>query len=534
MIMRINPNMNISFFSQRNANSSKEKKIASNVLTKDVSHDTVSFGGITRQMNKRTYIDGQKDIKEIVSKHEGRSLEAGQIPDFIQAKFPKDKREECIKEFYKTFDKITEELRNFDETKVFTIDEISKRRNNSTKELYQNLLYKYNLAAPWDDVDIVYLDKGGKGAGYKLEGLRNPNFDEDEYVLKVYHVVEGENWQPYKSHGNYAENNSAIYWMKNAGYDTQRGKFLFGNLKTGYMILKYVDDDVRLPKKMVDPYDLGLKCTDENIDKKHNVCKNYSYDWGGVRVVNRIKNGSKTARTVLKDIKNTPEIYKEQEWWRLYADKKMDKSQKNAGLAMAIKYMPNKEVYFDECLKLNDPLVDSALAYALKYLPYEKAIKYYEELVKTDDAVTQVILFNEIPLLSMKHRDSIVKDDLQTVRTEIIPSRVLKYYDISEKYAKPESIEHLASFLHLLPKDQFRPYYKRLVKNDNSALLDRLIYKLSNVEPENRYFAIKRIAKNVKDIDLKKKLLINASALPPEKLEKIEKIIDLKYSDIKK
>ncbi len=536
--MKLNLNLVSYLYSQKTDNSLKNghnKEKQDILLNRNYASDTVSFGGITKQMSGHTYIDGQKDIKNIVEAHKDRNLILGQIPDFIQAKFPKEHRAECIKEFYKTFAQITEELRDFDETKVYTIDEITKRRNNSTKELYANLLQKYKLADPWDDIDIEYLDKGGKGSGYKLVGLRNPNFDEDEYVLKVYHLIEGRNWQPYKSHGNYAENNSAAYWMKNVGYDTQRGKFLFGDLKSGYMVIKYVDDDVRLPKRNVNPYEYGLKCTDENADKKHNVCKNYSYDWGGVRVINRIKNESIIARSVYNKIKFTEDKYKSQEWYRLFANKNYDQSQKNAGLAMAIKHMgDNKEQYINECIELNDSYVDRALAYVLKYLPYQEALQYFEKLVKTDDEITQVILFNEIPLLCMKHRDENIKDDLQTVRSEILPNRIKAYYDIAEQYALPGSIEHLASFLHLLPKDQFRPYYKRLVTINNEALHDRLIYKLPNVEPENRFFAINMIAQNLKNERLKKELLIYASALPKDKLEKIEQEVGMKYSDVKK
>ncbi len=536
--MKLNLNLVSSLYSQRtnNALTNGNDKCKTNIsLNRNYTSDTVSFGGITKQMSGHTYIDGQKDIKKIVESHRDRNLILGQIPEFIQVKFPKEKRAECIKEFYETFAQITDELRSFDETKVFTIDEITKRRNKSTKELYVNLLQKYNLVSPWDDADIEYLDKGGKGSGYKLTGLRNPNFDEDEYVLKVYHVVEGRNWQPYKSHGNYAENNSAAYWMKNVGYDTQRGKFLFGDLKSGYMVIKYVDDDVRLPKKYVNPYEYGLKCTDENADKKHNVCKNYSFDWGGVRVINRIKNESKTARSVYNKIKYTEDKYKLLEWYKLFAAKNYDQSQKNAGLAMAIKHIgDDKETYINECINLKDPYVDRALAYVLKYLPYQEALKYFEKLVQTNDEITQVILFNEIPLLCMKHRDDNIKDDLQSIRSEILPHRIKTYYDIAEKYALPGSIEHLASFLHLLPKDQFRPYYKRLAAINNDALHDRLIYKLPNVEPENSFFAINLIAKNLKNERLKKELLITASSLPPEKLEKIEQEVGLKYSDVKK
>lgn len=491
-----------------------------------------SFTGITRQMNKKTHIDGQKDIKEIVDDHKNRNLMVGQLPKFMIDKLPKENRRECIQEFYDTFAEVTEELRNFDETKNNSPMEVVNRRSNATKEKLQNLFLKYGILKPWDteDFDIKYLGKGGKGAGYKIKGIRTPDGNEDEFVMKVYHVLEGQCWQPYKSHGCYAEINSAAYWMNNVGYDTQRGKFYLGDLSSGYMLIKYVDDDVRLPKRRIDPYQYGLKCTDESLEHKHNVCKEYSFDWGGVRVINRIKNESKTARKIADHIKFTPENEKEIEWNRIFTSTKnnYNKSQKNAGLAMSIKHMPHKTQYIETCLELNDPYVDRGLAYVLKYLSYKDAIKYFERLVQTNDTITQVILFNEIPLLAMKHRDKEIKDDLQSVRSEIQPERIKKYYDISEKYAKPESIEHLASFVHLLPNKNFRDYYERLALIDNYALKDRLIYKLSNVGIENLAFCEKKIAERLHEPDLKNRLLSSTTGLSNEDYEEIQAIINVR------
>ena len=470
---------------------------------------SVSFKGLTRQMNKHTFIDGQKDIKAVINQHAGKSLIVGQLPKFILNKLPKINRAECIKELYGAFAQVATELREFDETKAKSVDEIQKRRMKSTKEILQNAFLKYKILYPWDveDFDIRYLGKGGKGAGYKIEGLRSPDADEDEYIIKVYHMKEGKNWQPYKSHGCYAEINSASYWMNQVGFNSQRGKFFFGDMDAAYMVSKYVDDDTRLPKQNIDPYHYGLKCTDENAAMKHNVCKGYSFDWGGVRVVNRLKNESKTARKIAALIKNTPDIYKEQEWNKLfYADKKYDKTQKYAALAMSIKHMPRKEYYIDKCLELNNAYVNRGLSYVLKYLPYIEAKTYFEKLVQTDDVTTQVILFNEIPLLAMKHRDEGIKDDLQTMRSQILPDRIKAYYDISEKYALPDAIEHLASFAHLLPDNCFREYYSRLASIDNYALKDRLIYKLSNVSSRHSSFCKKLLEEKVFEPELKERL----------------------------
>ena len=511
--MRIN-NLLIFPYSQQNAGSLKEKQ------------SSPSFVGLTKRMKKKTYIDGQKDIKEFVDKRKDKSLMVGKLPGFMFAKLPADKKEEAIKEIYDAFDIVSNDLRDFDESKVYTIDEITKRRNKSTVETLENVLRKYNILGRWDDFDIVYLGKGGKGAGYKLEGLRDMyGPDEDEFIIKVFHMIEGENWQPYKSHGCYAEINSAQYWMNTVGSDTNRGKFFFGSLKSGYMVNKYVDDDVRLPKRNINPYRYGLKCTDEDALKKHNVCKGYSFDWGGVRVINRLKNGDKFARKIAEHIKNTPEEYRLLEWYKLLAKKTGADASKNAGLAMSIKHLDNKDYYIDTCLKLGEPKVNQGLAYVLKYLSYNDALKYFEKLVQTKDVITQVILFNEIPLLCMKHRDDKIKDDLQAIRSEILPARIASYYDIAEKYALPESIEHLASFVHLLPKDKFRNYYNRLAEIDNEALQDRLIYKLSNVSSENAIYVRKKLAEVVKNDSLKKKLLSSCALYSGSQIEKIKSML---------
>ncbi len=481
-----------------------------------------SFKGMTKKLKKQTYIDGQKDIEQFVEQRGDRSQSVGSLPGFIIKNLPKDNRAAAIKEIYSVFDEVAEEIRNFDETKVYSIEEISKRRNNSTVKKLDDVFKKYGIIKSYDDIDLEYLGKGGKGAGYKIVGLRDNNFDEDEFIIKVFHQIKGDDWQHFKSHGCYAEINSAAYWMHTVGHDTNRGKFFFGNLKSGYMVNKYVDEDVRLPHRVINPYRYGLKYTDEDAKKKHNVVKGYSYDWGGVRVINRLKNGDKYARKISEVIKNTPEKYREQEWYkRLYDRRCANADSKNAGLAMSIKHLNDKEKFIGICLDLKQTKVNRGLAYVLKYLPYRTAIKYFEKLVQTTDDITQIILFNEIPLLAMKHRDDNIKDDLQTTRSEIMPTRIEAYYNLSEKHANPNSIEHLASFVHMLPKDEFRPYYKRLAAIQNDALHDRLIYKFSNVPKEERSYAIRRLAENVSSYRLIYKIYNIAQSMEPDQFKKI-------------
>lgn len=490
-----------------------------------LNHQKTSFCGMTKKMKKQTYIDGQRDIANFIQERGDKNLMVGRLPEFMLNKIPKENRKDAIMDIYKTFDEVTEELRDFNETKVDTIREITKRRNDSTVKKLEDVLIKHNIISKWDDFDLEYLGKGGKGSAYKLVGLRDlKSFDEDEFVIKVFHVVKGDNWQHYKSHGCYAEINSAAYWMKNVGHDTNRGKFFWGSLKSGYMINKYVDEDVRLPKRTINPYRYGLKPTDEDALKQHNICKGYSYDWGGVRVINRIKNSDNYARRISEIIRDTPERYREAKWWEIYNKKEANMVSKYAGLAMGIKHMPSKTKYIDTCLDLNKQKVNQGLSYVLKYLKFDDAIKYYKTLMQRGDVTTQIILFNEIPLLSMQHRDKEVKDDLQTLKSDIIDSRIEQYYKISEKYTYPEASEHLASFVHLLPDKHFRSNYQTLAQMHNSTMHDRLIYKIPNIPKEHYNFAMEQLTRNVQDEKLLKKL-INIISEDPDLMKKTEKIL---------
>lgn len=441
-----------------------------------------SFGGITKKLKHKIYIDGQKDIKEIIDKRkEGQNTYVGELPKFLIDKLPKENRGAIIREIYKNFDEATNEIRAFrnsDYPADVTIDEIKEKRPHSASKKIDDVMHKYKLIPPFDEINLKYLGEGGKGAVYKIDGLIDYK-NEDEYAMKVYHVIEGPDWHLYKSHGNYAEINSATYWTNTVGRDTQRGKFFFANISNGYMVNKFIDEDVRIPKRNVDEYAYGLKCTDESKTYDgYNRLKGYNYDWGGVRVINRSKNDSKVARYVLKTIKSVPEKDRPYLWDKFYHSKgHMDRQQMRVGLTLATKHLDNLPYYIDRCLEMNDTLVNRTLGYALKYLPHEQAVEYFTKLIKTDDEITQIILLNEIPLLAMKPQKGEICDDLQFVKDIISPRKIETYYKIAEQYAMPNTIEHLASFVHLLPLNKVKEYYESLLAMNNPAVDTRLMHK---------------------------------------------------------
>ena len=70
-----------------------------------------------------------------------------------------------------------------------------------------------------------------------IYGSRVYNKQNNNVHMKVYKIADkGPEWHPYKSHGNYAELNTAAYWMKNLGRNTQRGRFFFGDITSGFMV----------------------------------------------------------------------------------------------------------------------------------------------------------------------------------------------------------------------------------------------------------------------------------------------------------
>ena len=285
-----------------------------------VSNNNVAFNGMTKMFKNKIYLDGQKDIEEILKQHTDTNPIVGQLPNFIFKKLPLENRREAILEIMNTFDDVAFKIRDFEPNAYSSIDEIQNRRPKSVNEVLTNVFQKYNVISKWDDINVEYIDAGGKGKVFKLSGLRDIKED-DEFVIKVFHILKADNWQPYKSHGCYAEINNGIYWKNHEGHDTHRGKFFFGSMRSGYIVSKFLDEDVRLPKRNVPEYKYGIKCTDEEKDGPvvgYNRIKGYNYDYGGMRVVNRLKNSDKIARKTLELIKNTPQEERVSVWFQKF------------------------------------------------------------------------------------------------------------------------------------------------------------------------------------------------------------------------
>lgn len=487
-----------------------------------------NFNGLTKCLKNKIYLDGQKDISNLLKKHPNTYQGVGELPNYIFKNLPKENLRSVIREILGAFDEVANSIRGYiPEGQDYIFDSSKRHRPEKANKILTDVLRKYNVLKRWDDdINLKYLGQGGKGKVFKIDGLRDAD-TEDEYVIKVFHLITAPNWHPYKSHGCYAEINSGIYWKNHEGMDTQRGKFFFGNLKSGFIVSKYLDEDVPLPKRNVPEYKYGIKCTDEDSDPSKNVVgynclKGYFYDYGGMRVVNRLKNSDKIARQYLQKIKEQKPENRSIFWENHFSDR-TNTASKDAGLALGIKYMENKNFYIDRCLALNIPKVNQALGYVLKYLPYEDSVRYFEKLMKTNDETTQIILLNEIPLLSKrKDAKTEIKDDINSTLKEIIPERVYKYYKIAEKHTLPTTVEHLASFVHLLPMDKIKEQYLTLTYIQNPLLQERLMWKMDFLPKDFQNFAMIKLANAIKDKTTMSKL-IDCSQTYPEEIKKYVK-----------
>ena len=521
-----------------------------------------SFTGITKVMSHSIGIDGKKDVLEILKRRPGKNTRVGQLPQIFFERIPKELRTEAFNEIFTAFEQCADEIR------VFKAPTGLQNRIKCSKETVEKLkavLMKYNILDEPEKFDLQYINEGEGNykKAFRVLGIQNsakplmqkvkriitdpitgktkkittkevakdpktgeiiriPGTEED-FCFKVFHLVDKTpEWHKYKCHGNYAEINISMYWKKHVGDYTQRNKFYFGDIEHGFLVDRYIEPRMEGPKKIIDEYDFGVKMTDEVGQQiGHNKIAGYNIGEGGSRVVNRVKNQSKTARYVLKLIKETPENDRPAAWQKILDTyTHLDDVQKKAGLALSIKHMPNRiqEKLMEKCLSWDIPLVDQSLAYALKYLPFEKVPKFFDTLMRRENPITQTVVLNEIPLLSKITMPVARFDDIDTAKSEIDPEMIKRYYDMAARTVLPEIEEHLASYIHLLPKDCMLPYAQKLVNRHDPRIDDRLLHKIKFVKEdqysyEDKKAVLEMVERNTRDNFITRKAMQVRQAL---------------------
>ena len=468
-----------------------------------VNNSTVTFNGLTKAMSRRTFVDGKLDILKYLKKNPHENTIVGQLPNCIFKKLAIANRPQAIKEIYAVLGECANEIRSFVPGVNNEVEEHRWRRPNSSVEKLKDVFVKYNVLKPEDNFDLKYINADKQGdykKAYAMIGLdEETEGTGDIPCFKVFHKRDlTPEWHKYKCHGNFAEINSAAFWHKHVGPHTNINRFYCGDMMNAYLIDRYIPDVYKHPTKSVVMYDYGIKNTDAFAgDNGHNVKNGYLFDQGGYRVINKVKNQSKTACYVLKQVKNVPQDERLNKCMEILYDKKyahLDRVQKQAGFGLSIKHLkPAEQLWAAEiCLGFNEPFVDAALAYALKYMPHKMAKKYFTTLMQRGNEKVQVILLNEIPRLSTIEKDKY--DDISTPR-QILDSKIVnEFYQIGKKYAIPESAEHLASLVHILPKELFEKEVDYLIGLNTHEIDDRLLHKIwyEETSPENYSFDDKK------------------------------------------
>ena len=479
----------------------------------NTTNNNTNFRGITKKLSHHVFIDGKKDICTMLNEKKIINTYVGRLPHIIFNHLPKTGQKEAILDIYKTFSEVANAIRDFKPSIQNPSSEYKNKRPDSIVEQMKNMFVKYGILKENDYFDIKFLGAGEYKKAFKLDGIKDSQGG-NELCFKVFHLVDKTpEWHKYKSHGVYSELNQAATWQRQNGLETQHTKFYFGDINSGFALEEFLDKNTQKPEKFIKEYDLGKKSTDVfKGGNGHNHMYDHDIEFGGGRVVNRVKNESKIARYVLKRIKQTPIELRDVEWNKiLKEDKYLDKRQREAGLAISIKHMPNPVKYIDICLGLNNSFVDVGLSYVLKYLDKPLSEKYFELLMRRKDPITQTVLMNEIPLISQVLRNNARFDDLDIPKGKIDLKCLEKFYKIAEKYVLPEVEEHLASYMHLLPQECIMSEADKLIAKHDYNINDRLLHKIIFVKEEDYSFSDKmeilnKLEKNETNEFLKSKI----------------------------
>ena len=128
-----------------------------------------SFHGLTKALKNKIYIDGQKDIEEMLLKNPKVNQIVGQLPAYVFNKIPKELRKVAIPEIFKAFDDVSNMLRDFYHPRPWMVfDQTELNRPQEANDILTNVFQKYKIIRPYDEIDLVWLGKGGRGKAYPL------------------------------------------------------------------------------------------------------------------------------------------------------------------------------------------------------------------------------------------------------------------------------------------------------------------------------------------------------------------------------
>ena len=130
------------------------------LLDTSSNHNRVAFTGMSKKLGKNIFIDGKKDIIKILEETKPSNTYVGQLPPVIFDALDPKKRPEQIKDIYKTFEEVSDTIRDFKPSITAPADEYKNRRPKEAVDKLKNLFVKHGVIKENDPFDITYLGAG--------------------------------------------------------------------------------------------------------------------------------------------------------------------------------------------------------------------------------------------------------------------------------------------------------------------------------------------------------------------------------------
>ena len=240
------------------------------------------------------------------------------------------------------------------------------RKNKNIEKASIEITRVFNKAGILQDQSKIILKGLGRGrraTAYLISG----NFDgSDKYVIKVFHEVNTPEYEHF--YGNHIEAGMRMFWLKNAGENTQVARFYFADVKNGFMISHYIDPWMGPPDNVIPPEKFGLRFADIYPEISKNITHGNIFD-PCIEIVHQLLVKNTTARKIygrIFDAKSPEE--KDKLWDEIY---KKEGKHKDVllGLTCAIEQFTNPEKYFKLLAKISNNSVKLALANNFYILP---------------------------------------------------------------------------------------------------------------------------------------------------------------------
>ena len=139
------------------------------------------------------------------------------------------------------------------------------------------------------------------------------------YVMKIYHNLDEQETLNNKYHGKYIEVNRAAFLNKYAK-GSQYARFYFGDIKSGYMVMKFIDHNVKQPEKPINEDSYGFKYYDNGDKAIYNIINDHIVDYGSILINSRPLAMNKTVRWVHnKIIESGSDNLWHKKWDELYS-----------------------------------------------------------------------------------------------------------------------------------------------------------------------------------------------------------------------